>query len=401
MRAAIYARYSTDMQSAASIEDQARVCRERIVKEGWTPASVYADRAISGSSHLRPGYQKLLDDARRGDFDMVVAEALDRISRDQEHVAAFYKHLTFCRIKLITLAEGEISELHVGLKGTMNALFLKDLADKTRRGLRGRIEAGKSAGGLSYGYKVVKRLDASGEPIRGDREIDEYQAAVVRRIFQEFAAGRSPRAIAIDLNADAIPGPFGKTWGPSTIYGNWRRATGILNNELYVGRLVWNRQSFIKEPQTGKRQARMNPRDAWIIESAPDLALLDQETWDAVKARQARLHQALSLDKDTPRPERARRPAYLLSGLLTCGVCGSGFSKISQHHYGCSAARDRGTCDNHLTIRRDTIEDMVIGGLRDHLMDPDLFKEFAAEFARERNRLLAGAEADLHRKRDE
>jgi DNA invertase Pin-like site-specific DNA recombinase len=78
----------------------------------------------------------------------MLAEALDRISRDQADVATLFKHLRFAGVPIITLAEGEISEFHVGLKGTMNALFLKDLAAKTRCGLRGRVEDGKSGGGL-------------------------------------------------------------------------------------------------------------------------------------------------------------------------------------------------------------------------------------------------------------
>ena len=80
-------------------------------------------------------------------FDIVVAEALDRLSRDQEDVAALYKQLRFADIKLITLAEGEVTELHVGLMGTVNALYLKDLAAKTHRGLEGRVRKGRSAGG--------------------------------------------------------------------------------------------------------------------------------------------------------------------------------------------------------------------------------------------------------------
>jgi DNA invertase Pin-like site-specific DNA recombinase len=148
MRVSIYARYSSDLQRAASIEDQILVCKERLVREGWTLTATYSDRGISGASHLRPGYQAMLAAARRGEFDIVLAEALDRISRDQEHVAAFFKQMTFAGIRVVTLAEGDIGELHVGLKGTMNALFLKDLADKTRRGLRGRVEQGRSGGGL-------------------------------------------------------------------------------------------------------------------------------------------------------------------------------------------------------------------------------------------------------------
>ena len=102
MRAVIYARYSTDLQAATSIEDQVRICRERIEREGWTYLHAYCDRAMSGTSQLRPGYQKLLEDARHRLFDVVMAEALDRLSRDQEHVAHLYKQLTFLGIKLIT-----------------------------------------------------------------------------------------------------------------------------------------------------------------------------------------------------------------------------------------------------------------------------------------------------------
>lgn len=104
----------------------------------------------------RPGYNTLLQSAQAGDFDIVLAESLDRLSRDLEEVARLYKLLTFASVKLITLSEGEINELHVGLRGTMGALYLKDLADKTRRGLEGRVRAGRSAGGLAYGYEVVK-----------------------------------------------------------------------------------------------------------------------------------------------------------------------------------------------------------------------------------------------------
>ena len=151
IRAAIYARYSSDNQREASIEDQVRQCRARIEQEEWTLTEVYTDAAISGATTLRSGYQKMLEDARSGNFEIVVAEALDRLSRDQEDVAGLYKQLTFSGVRLITLAEGEITELHIGLKGTMNALFLKDLAMKTRRGLEGRVRQGFSGGGNAYG----------------------------------------------------------------------------------------------------------------------------------------------------------------------------------------------------------------------------------------------------------
>ena len=115
--------------------------------------------------------------------------------------------------------------------GTMNALFLKDLAEKTHRGLRGRIEDGKSAGGLCYGYRVVKTL-SGGSVTTGQREIEQTEAAIVERIFRDFVAGVSPKQIAKNLNRERTPGPFGGAWSPSTIYGNAKRGTGILKNEL-------------------------------------------------------------------------------------------------------------------------------------------------------------------------
>ena len=388
-RAAIYARYSSDNQRDASIEDQVRQCRARIEQERWELGEVYSDHAISGATTLRPGYQKMLEDARAGRFDVLVAEALDRLSRDQENIAGLFKQLCFAGVKLVTLSEGEIGELHVGLKGTMNALFLKDLAHKTRRGLEGRIRQGKSGGGLCFGYDVVRKVDASGEALRGERRINEGEAAIVRRIFQEFAQGRSPRAIAQSLNKEGIAGPAGRSWGPSTIYGNWQRGTGILNNELYIGRLVWNRQQFIKDPDTGRRQARLNPKTKWIIEEVPHLRIIDDQLWSSVKERQQDSRSRVMTKDKGIRSERARRPNYLLSGLLKCGTCGGGFSKISQSHYGCSTARNKGTCNNLLAVRRDQLEATVLDGLKDQLMHPELVTAFIDEFHREVNRQRA------------
>ena len=201
---------------------------------GWSPGATPI--RLSGASLIRPGIQKLLQDAAAGKFDIILTKSLDRLSRDQEDIAHIYKRMRFLGVRIVTLCEGEVNELHIGLKGTMGALYLKDLADKTRRGQRGRIEAGKSAGGNSYGYEVIKKIDDNGEPVRGERRINPQQAAIVKRIFSDYARGVSPRTIAKQLNKEGIRGPSGKAWGPSTIHGNGQRGTGILNNELYIGR---------------------------------------------------------------------------------------------------------------------------------------------------------------------
>jgi site-specific DNA recombinase len=380
MRVAIYARYSSDLQREASIEDQIRLCQERAAREGWKVVKQYSDRGISGASLIRPGIQALMQGAQKAEFDLVLAESLDRMSRDQEDIAGLYKRLRFASVKIVTLSEGEVSELHIGLKGTMGALYLKDLADKTRRGLRGRVEAGRSGGGNSYGYDVRLSVSETGEVDRGARIINESEAQIVRGIFENYAAGISPRAIAHTLNKKGIAGPSGKGWGPSTINGNWRRGTGILNNELYAGKLVWNRLTYIKDPDTGKRVSRLNDGANWIVKDVPDLRIVDQTLWDQVKDRQRAL-----------RKERIfwqkQRPRMLLSYLLKCGCCGGGFSKVSQDRYGCSTARNKNTCDNRLTARQEDLEGLVIGALQSRLMDPDLLAEFCAEYTAHLNRL--------------
>ena len=393
-RVALYARYSSDNQSDSSIEDQFRLCREHAGRERWKIAGTYHDAAISGASMiLRPGIQTLLQDAKRGLFDVVLGEALDRISRDQADVATLFKHLCFANVPIVTLAEGEISELHVGLKGTMNALFLKDLAMKTHRGLRGRVEKGKAGGGLCYGYRVIKKLDANGEPIRGDREVVADEAEIVRRIFRAFAAGNSPKAIAVDLNRQGIPGPLGRAWGDTSIRGHVSRGTGILNNELYAGVLVWNRQRFVKDPATGRRVSRKNPESQWIRTEVPHLRIVDDALWQAVRNRQqdiARLFEATAIGVREARAKRlhaAKRPVSLLSGLLICGCCGGRYGLIIRDRFGCLNHHRRGTCDNNRTIRRERIEQRVLSGLEDKLVSAKSVAEAVRAYTQETNRL--------------
>ncbi|MBC2887642.1 recombinase family protein [Ochrobactrum sp. CM-21-5] len=394
-RVALYARYSSDNQREASIDDQLRICREQAKREKWKVVGTYKDAGISGASMiLRPGIQMLLQDAQAGQFDMVLAEALDRISRDQADVATLFKHLKFAGVPIVTLAEGEISELHVGLKGTMNALFLKDLAAKTHRGIRGRVEDGKSGGGLCYGYKVVKKLDSRGDPIRGDREIDEAEANVVRRILRDYAEGISPRVIAKTLNEEGVPGPEGRLWNDTTIHGHTKRGTGILNNELYIGRLIWNRLRYLKDPSTGKRVSRLNPESEWIVKDVPDLRIVDDQLWQAVKGRQAvtsakyaNVAEGVRKHHKKNRLNGTHRPKTLLSGLVFCGCCGGPFSIRGSDRFACSTHVTKGVRSNSRTILREDLERRVLAGLKERMMAPEVAAEAMRAHAEETNRL--------------
>jgi site-specific DNA recombinase len=387
MRAAIYARYSSDNQRDASIEDQVHQCRKLIQGEGWQETDVYADHSISGASTLRPGYQKMVEDARAGTFEVLISEALDRLSRDQEDIAALYKQLTFAGVDLVTISEGEINELHIGLKGTMNALFLKDLAQKTHRGLEGRVRLGKSGGGNAFGYDVVKKTDAAGDPIKGERQINESEAAVVRRIFDLFAQGHSPRAIARTLNTESIPGPKGRPWQDTTIRGHATRRTGIVRNDLYRGQLVWNKQHYVKDPKTGRRLARPNPQEQWVVEDVPHLRIVDQELWQKVQNRLDGIRSSAPVKKarETKFWEH-RRARHLLTGLLHCSSCGGLLSSAGKDYLACSKARRTGICSSKRGVQRHLIEEAVLECLKNNLMEPALVEIFIREFHAEANK---------------
>ncbi len=292
-------------------------------------------RAPDQSDRLRfkrfAWYQRLIADLAAGDFDIVLAESLDRLSRDQEHLAGLHKAARFHGVRIWTIAEQEVSELAIGFKGTMASIYLRDLAQKVHRGLEGRVQAGRSAGGVSYGYRVKRALHADGTRVTGEVEIVDEEAEVVRRVFKSYNEGQSPRAIAKQMNALGVPGPRNGKWTASLLLGTAGREPGMLRNRLYVGERVWNRQHFIKDPRTNKRVARPNPREVWIRTAVPELAVIDLPLWEAVQRRLAAARRIVQGSADNAsgasvvslgkRLAAARRPAWLLSGVVRCGIC--------------------------------------------------------------------------------
>jgi site-specific DNA recombinase len=364
MRAVIYARYSSDLQSDRSIEDQVRDCRALAARSGWTVAEVYTDHAISGATLLRPGVQALLEHAAAGRFDVVLAEALDRLSRDLGDTAQLYKLLAFHQVKLVTISEGEVSQLHVGFKGTMNAQFLADLALKIRRGQRGNIEQGLASGGLTYGYEVVREFGPGGEIKRGRRRIREDQAAVVRRIFTDYVAGLTPLQIARALNAEGVPAMRGGKWRPSTIGGHRQRKHGILHNELYIGVLIGGRTSKAKDPATAKHINRLQAEKDWRRVPVPDLRIVDDETWKAAHAVK------LGNGGGPKTPSRRRRSPHLLSDLVHCAACGGRFVQRDAARLTCAGFFYDSACTNNRRVRRAWLEGRVLEELGKLLADP-------------------------------
>jgi site-specific DNA recombinase len=133
--------------------------------------------------------------------------------------------------------------------------------------------------------------------------------------------------------------------------------------------------------------SRPNPTTELVDKEVPALRTIDQELWDRVKARQHAMRCDTRPDVRACPCDR-RRARYLLSGLVVCGACGGNYTKMSANLFGCATARNKGTvvCSNLKNARRDRLEETVLDALRHHLIDPELFKEFCAEYLREVNR---------------
>lgn len=376
-RAAVYARFSTDLQSERSVDDQIALCREFAGRNGFSVVAQYFDKARSGASIFgRDGLLALMDDARAGKFQTIIVEALDRLSRDQEDLAGLHKRLAFAGVEIVAVHDGRADAIQVGIRGLVSTLFLADLKNKVRRGMAGVIRDGRHAGGKAYGYRPTP-----GQP--GIMQIYEPEAAIVRRIFSEAAEGRLPREIAAGLNRDGVPPPRGMSWNASTIVGSAQRGNGIARNPIYAGRIVWNRVRMVRDPETGKRVSRPNAESEHREADAPHLAIVGRDQYEAALAAiEGRAKRAKG-------GEFTRRPKRLLSGLLRCGHCGGGMSIHDRQANGsirirCTRSTESGACGNARRYRLERIEGAVISGLKGQLGHPELLAEYVRVYREER-----------------
>ena len=383
MRVALYARYSSDRQKQTSIDDQLRAARVRAAAEGWHIVAEHSDDAISGATPfaLRPGSKALLADALASRFDVLIVEGLDRTFRDVGEQEQIVKRLEHRGIRIIGTADGYDTHAR-GRKvmriarGMINELYLDDLREKIHRGLAGQFDRGLSAGGRSYGY----RSEHTGQGYR--LVIDEEQAEVVRWIFACFIDGWAPMTIAHELNRRGIPSPRGGTWASSALHGSATRGLGLLHNELYAGKVIWNRRQWLKDPETGKRRYIERPQSEWQVREQPELAIIDHETWARSRLRAAgqRRHGAAKAEtKKGGRPYRS-----LFAGLLRCPVCGGSMVAVDARRYGCSIHKERGpaACPNHDTAQRAAVDTRLVGVLREELLHPEALAELNAEVRR-------------------
>lgn len=399
MRTLIYARYSSQLQNPRSIDDQIAACRERAAREGWTILGEFHDSAISGAAGIestqRPGLHAMLARAEQGGIDQVLCEATDRIARHPGDAYTVRERLEYAGARLFTLMDGLVDDITGTIKGLFDAKMRKDLAHRVRRGQRGNIEKGLASGGVAFGYRRVPRLDDDGELIRGIREIDPDRAAIVLRIYREYAAGQSALAIARRLNADGVPPPRSGIWRAGTLIGHRKTGFGILSNPIYVGELQYGRSKQVVDPKT--RQRRTRAGDGQIhIGQAPHLRIVDDALWRAVQDQLAA--------NTTSNPERKRRPKHLLSGVGQCGTCGGKWIKTRGVYWGCSTVVGSGTCTNRRLISNVEYERRVLDDLRGQMLAADVVSAYLREYHREHARQSGEAARDrdrLQRKLDE
>jgi DNA invertase Pin-like site-specific DNA recombinase len=378
-------------QSENSIADQVRVCERLAQRWGFEVVERFSDAAVSGGTAYRMGYQRLLDAARRQEIDVIVAEDTSRLWRLLAEQAPRLAELRDLGVHVVT-QDLDTRQDNAGILGAVNGAmseqYRQEISRRTRRGLEGRARARQATGGRAYGY-IAARDTANGE-----RAIHGEQAAIVRRIFRMYAEGAAPRAIAATLNEERIPSP-GSGWNrevrrrggwlQSAIAGDARRGIGILNNELYIGRVIWNRYRWLRSASdSSRRRCVLNPDSEWVIHADERLRIVPQELWDRVKARQRARSEDLGESvrrglNAAPARRTGRKPKYLCSGLLNCSICGARFVMADRSHYACSSRVNGGAaaCTSDSRIKRDVIESGLLTGIKNDLLAPDVLARCA------------------------
>jgi len=149
------------------MEERVALCRRYAARHGRSVTGTCQDAAASGASKFRPGFQRLLADAESGRFDIVVCAAADRLGRKLSDVAELFDRLAFGRAKLHTAGQGAVTQMRIGIMGTMAHTTLSETGEKVRRGQLGRARAGRVPGGLAFGTARSRRRRARPRPASG------------------------------------------------------------------------------------------------------------------------------------------------------------------------------------------------------------------------------------------
>lgn len=406
LRAAIYARYSTDKQRAESLDDQYRVCEQVAAREGFNVIAKFGDKEISGGTADRPGYQAMLDAARLRKFDILICEDISRLWRNRSEFGTRSAELEDLHIHMVTAVGDDTRrsgwDMTIQVKLAMAEQARREASYRTRRGLDGLARAGKHAGGKAYGYLSVDKV----------RTIDVEQAKVVRQIFEWRADGWSAQRIARELNERKVPSPGSswdrrdtgknrktkKGWRPSAIAGDHTRGVGILNNRMYRGEVIWGRSKWTRSAANSNiRTVSAVDAGEWVIHKVPSLRIVSDELWDAVLQVQT---------ASTPRREAVKRgitkkasghdSKYWLGTLLVCAECASNYIGNGTRDFVCPAHISN-ACGNNMRFRRDDANAAVFDVISRELLSDEqieMGRQYIEQALKERQRQEAQASRD-------
>ncbi len=369
MKAIIYTRVSTGEEEpdGTSLDRQERACLEYAVEQHWEIVRCIRDKG-SGDLLEREGLAELRDALRQGTADVVVAHAVDRLSRSQSHLGILYDEVHSAGVALAFVTERfedtAVGSFILAARAFVAEVGREQTADRSMRGKEARARSGRlpqGSGRGCYGYTY--------NPDTGRREVEPRQAGVVRRIFGRYAEVRSLSTISSELNDEGIPAFSGGRWYPITV----RR---LLLNEAYIGRTVYRRTKRVGvgAGQAGRGTRVMErPEEERIEIPGATPAIIGHELWERV--------QRILEDPERTSRRSPQERHYPLRGRLRCGLCDSAMvgqtltSKGKSYpYYRCRHAytKDRSRRCAARYIPADGLEDQVWAELCKVLAAPEV-----------------------------
>lgn len=371
-RAIILGRYSSDLQNPRSADDQIREGIAFCNRQNWIVVGTEKDEARTGRTTVgRSGYYNVMAAAEAGECDVVVIEDVSRMARDAADMLMAARKLAEADVVICTMGGGVLDGIQLAVRAQMAQEQSEDTGRRVKRGHRSAAARGKAMGGVAYGYRLLDRPDEHG----GMRAKDDATAKVVLRIYEDVAAGMSTHAICNALNKEGVPPPSGgKLWRTKAITGDPHLGTGIGRNPLYVGKLVYGKTNSKLVASTGQTKVTPGPSGDQIVTDVPHLRIVPDDLWQTV--------QEIFEGRTNPVPNRTRHPTYLLSGLIRCGCCDHSFSMVSTK-LGCEGRRQGTGCRNRRRVAREDLQDAVLSGLKERVLQPHIIDLYLDEYRRE------------------
>ena len=308
-RAVAYCRFSSSNQREESIDAQLRAIYKFMGEHDYTPVGDYIDMALTGTNTDRPNFQRMIEDAKKGLFDVVIVHKMDRFSRNVRDTLNIESELAQYGVKVISVIEqfadtpeGQLQQI---IQLGVGQYYSQNLAREVMKGLRENAYKCLHNGGLPpLGYDV--------DPITKQYIINEKEAESIRIIFKKFLEGWSYRELAEYLNVLGYRTKIGNKFSANSSFYD------ILVNSKYKGEYVFGR-SLSKPKQPGmKRSHRKNKDESEIIRVPNGLpAIVDEGTFEQV--------QKLLASRQRSKGASKAKEVYLVSGLIECGECGSAY----------------------------------------------------------------------------